>query len=129
MDIFFLLFYLQAKDMWRISSLYNPSRSRLLSINTWVHSAAKERNASAFQKTQRLAYRHIQQLKAVTLSKQPTKSATELVSKPPTDKKAEDTKSSCNPSSDLSPIPDTIFCYAFTGGYCFGCLAAWIILY
>ncbi len=33
------------KGMWRISSLYNPARSRLLSINTWTHNNYKQRNA------------------------------------------------------------------------------------
>ena len=43
--------------MWRVSSLFNPARSRLLSVNTWVHSAARQRDTIAFQKTNQSAFR------------------------------------------------------------------------
>ena len=39
--------------MWRVSSLYNPARNRLMSANTWAYSAARQRDVIAFQKNNR----------------------------------------------------------------------------
>ncbi len=122
--------FVNQKMMWRISSLHNPARNRQLSINTWVHSAVKQRDVSAYQKTQLLAYRHTQpkahQFFVIpdNLPKSPAEpipeSTTEPLPKCTTDAKTETTKPPSNTVTDPSTICDACIFYAYSAGFCLG---------